>query len=255
MLWYKTWLETRWRFLIGLVVLICSSLAVVFSYPEVLKLMRQMPPLELGSVLGRRVQEAAELVREYRGYIWSHGFAQNLSQMGTLFAALLGTGGVLSQPSGGAALYTMSLPVSRSRLLGVRALTGLLQWLALALVSSLLIPLFSPAIGESYSLASALVHGLCLFLAGSVFFTLALLLSTVFADVWRPLLLTLAVAVLLGIAEFMFRDLTHLSLASVMNGEAWFRTDRLPLLGLVACAGLSAAFLWGSAVNLARHDF
>ena len=29
MLWYKAWLETRWRFLIGLAVLVCSAVAAV----------------------------------------------------------------------------------------------------------------------------------------------------------------------------------------------------------------------------------
>ncbi len=35
MLWYKSWLETRWRFLIGLVLAIGSVCSVVFAYPEV----------------------------------------------------------------------------------------------------------------------------------------------------------------------------------------------------------------------------
>ena len=40
---------------------------------------------------------------------------------------LLGTGGLLSQAIGGGALFTLSLPVSRERLLGVRAATGLAE--------------------------------------------------------------------------------------------------------------------------------
>ena len=55
--------------------------------------------------------------------------------MWTLFAVLLGTGGLLSQASGGGALFTLSLPVSRNRLLGVRAATGLAELLVLALSS------------------------------------------------------------------------------------------------------------------------
>jgi hypothetical protein len=37
-----------------------------------------------------------DLSREYRGFVWVQGFRQNLAQMGTLFAVLLGTGGVVS---------------------------------------------------------------------------------------------------------------------------------------------------------------
>ena len=35
MLWQKMWLETRWRFLIGLALMACSAGGVVFTYPHV----------------------------------------------------------------------------------------------------------------------------------------------------------------------------------------------------------------------------
>jgi hypothetical protein len=111
MLWYKAWLETRWRFLIGLGLLVCSAGATVFAYPKVLELLKMVPTVELSGELGRRINEAAILARDYRGYVWSNWFRQNLMQMWTIFAVLLGTGGLLSQVSGGGALFTLSLPV------------------------------------------------------------------------------------------------------------------------------------------------
>ena len=255
MLWYKTWLETRWRFLIGLAVLLCSAAGIVLGYPRLVELLGQMTTVQMGGELGRRVQAAIELSRRYDGYVWSQGFRQNLGQTGTLFAVLLGTGGLLLQPSGGAALYTLSLPASRHRLLGVRAAAGLTQWLVLALLPALLIPLLSPAIGESYSLVHALVHGVCLFVVGAVYFSLAVFLSTVFGDVWRPLLLACLIAVLLAIPEQIVPDLSRFSLSGVMSGEAFFRAGRVPWLGLFASAAVSAALLYGAAVNLDRRDF
>src|SRR5205814_9824753 len=118
--------------------------------------------------IGRRVREAADLARTYRGYVWSTWFRQNLAQMTTLFAVLLGTGGLLSQP-----LFTLSLPVSRTRVLGARAAAGLAELFVLVFVPSLVIPLLSPAVDESYGIGSTLVHGVCLFVVGSVFFSLA----------------------------------------------------------------------------------
>jgi hypothetical protein len=101
MLWYKSWLETRWRFLIGLALLVCSAAVVVFTYPKVVKLLPLVPSLDVSGEIGRRIREAAELSREYRGYVWSQWFRQNLAQTWTLFAALLGTGGLSAQTSGG----------------------------------------------------------------------------------------------------------------------------------------------------------
>jgi hypothetical protein len=251
MLWYKSWLETRWRFLIGLALLMCSAAALVFTYPRVRDLLPLAPPIEVGGELGRRIQEAMDLARDYRGYVWSQGFQQNLANMGTLFAVLLGTGGLMS---GGAAVFTLSLPVSRRRLLGTRVAAGLAEWFVLAFVPALLIPLLSPAVGETYSVAAALVHGVCLCVAGTVFFSLAILLSTVFGDVWRPLLIALAIAVALGTVE-AFADLSRFGIYSVMSGGSYFRTGALPWAGLFVSAGVAAALLYGAAANIASRDF
>jgi hypothetical protein len=251
MLWYKSWLETRWRFLIGLALLMCSAAALVFTYPRVRDLLPLAAPVEVSGELGRRIREAMDLARDYRGYVWSQGFQQNLSNLGTLFAVLLGTGGLMS---GGAALFTLSLPVSRRRLLGTRVAAGLAEWLVLAFVPALLIPLLSPAVGESYSAAAALAHGVCLFVAGTVFFSLAILLSTVFGDVWRPLLIALAIAAGLGTAE-IFADLSRFGIYSVMSGGTYFHTGRLPWGGLFVSAGVSAALLYGALANIANRDF
>src|SRR5215831_7949906 len=108
MLWYKSWLETRWQFLIGLVLLMCSAAGAVLAYPRVMKLIPLVPALNFSGEIGRQIRESAELAREYRGYVWSEWFAKNLSEMWTFFAVLLGTGGLPSQASGDAALFTLS---------------------------------------------------------------------------------------------------------------------------------------------------
>src|SRR5436190_2760526 len=106
MLWYKAWLETRSRFLIGLALLMCSAAAAVFTYPRVLEVLARMPDVDASGILGRKIQEAVALSRDYRGYVWSQLYRQNLIQLWTIFAVLLGTGSLLSQMSGGGALFT-----------------------------------------------------------------------------------------------------------------------------------------------------
>jgi len=256
MLWYKTWLDTRWRFLIGLGILSCAAVVVVLVYPRIAALLPLVPTVDTGGEIGRRIRESADLVRDYRGYIWSQWYRQTPTTTATLFAALLGSGGLLSQGfSGGGLLFTLSLPVSRRRWIGVRAAAGLAELLALALVPSLVLPAFSPAVGQSYSMFSALALGLCQFFALSVFFSLAVLLSTVFDDLWRPLLISLTVATAVGLVESVSRELSPYSIFTVMNGEVYFRTGSLPWLGLLATAAVSAALLYGATVNIARRDF
>jgi hypothetical protein len=211
--------------------------------------------IDVGGEVGRRVRESAELAREYRGYVWSQWFRQNLSQMWILFAVLLGTGGLLSQVSGGGASFTLSLPASRARLVGVRAATGLAELAVLAFVPSLFLAAFSPVIGQTYGFSDALVHSACLFIAGTAFFSLAFLLSTVFADIWRPLLIALFVAMVVATVEQFSRDLWRLGLFRVMSAEAYFRNGSLPWLGLIASAAGSSLMLVAATRNIARQDF
>jgi hypothetical protein len=254
MLWYKTWLETRWRFLIGLALLMVSAASAVLTYPQIAKLLPMVNQIDAGEGIARQVREAADLARSYRGYMWSQWWQQNMSQLWVLFAVLLGTGGLLSHSSGGGTLFTLSLPVSRNRLTGIRAATGLLELLVLAIVPSLLLTLLSPAIGERYGVGDTLIHALCVFVAGSVFFSLAFLLSTIFSDVWRPWLIALCVAFTIALLRFV-PPARSFSVFTVMSGEAYFRGGGLPWAGLVASTVVSAAILSLAARNIARRDF
>ena len=195
MLWHKAWLETRSRFLIGLALLLVLAAGAVFGYPAAARLIAQAGAIDTTGPMGRLIADALAVQRDFRGFVWWEWHRQNLTQMWTLFAVILGSGGLLSRAAGSGALLTMSLPVSRPQLLAARAAIGMAELLALAIVPTLLIVLLSPAIGESYSIVDAVVYGVCLFFGGAVFFSLAVLLSTVFDDIWRPLLLACAVAV------------------------------------------------------------
>jgi hypothetical protein len=122
-------------------------------------------------------------------------------------------------------------------------------------VPSILIPLLSPAIGESYGVGAALAHGVCLFVTGAVFFSLALMLSTLFGDIWRPLLITLALAGTIMVLEEVSPGTGRWGIFRVMSGELYFRTGSMPWAALFVSAAASAALLYAAAVNLERRDF
>jgi len=255
MLWYKSWLDTRWRFLIGFGLMVCAACFVVATYLRVKELLPLLPALNsVSGELGQKIRDAAELQKTYRGFIWSQWFRQTPTQTCTLLAILLGSGGLLSQGSTGQ-LFTLSLPVSRAQLVGSRAGTGLAEWFAIAIVPALLIPLLSPSVGESYPVSAAVVHGVCIFVGGAVFFGFAVLLSTVFADVWRPLLIALAVAIVGGLFELVVVGPTRFGTFCTMTGENYFRTGAVPWGGLAVNAAIAGAMLYGAGMNLSRRDF
>jgi ABC-type transport system involved in multi-copper enzyme maturation permease subunit len=254
MLWRKAWLETRWRFATGLVVLSLLAFGNVFQY---LAVERLLPGLQFetprnATPLEGLVREAIEMQRTFRGFVFLTTFKQNLTQLGVVFAVLLGCGGLLAEAKKGSVLFTLALPVTRRRLMNVRIVTGLAQCLAIAMVPPLLVPVFAPAIGQQFSFVDALAHGLCLFAVGAVFYGLASFLSTLFADFWRPLLVAIVVACFAAVVQVIVPEL---GIFRIMSGETYFRTGVLPWMGLVTSAVLASALLYGAAEAMERKDF
>ena len=256
MLWHKAWRETRGRFIAGMVILTVLSGAKVYEYVVTLQMMPLAESVLSGggtdSPLRAALREAVEVQREFRGFIWYNTFRDNLTMMGVLFGTLLGCGGLLSETKKGSAHFTLSLPITRRQLSGARFGTGLAQCFAIAMVPPLVIPLVAPTIGQSYSIVYALVHGLCIFFVVALFFSLAAFLSTMFNDIWRPLLIGMFLACVAAIAQFAA---PALGLFTLMSGETYFRTGALPWIGFLTTAVLASALLYGASETLERADF
>lgn len=254
MLWQKAWLETRWRFITALLILTVMSGAKVYEYVVTLRAMPLAESVLSGnnSPLGAAIREAIEVQREFRGFIWYNTFRDNLTTMGVLFAVLLGCGGLLAEAKKGSALFTLSLPVTRKQLLAARIGTGLAQCFTIAMIPPLAIPLLAPAIGQQFSVIDALAHGLCLFFVGALFFSLASFLSTMFGDIWRPLLIAVVIACGAALVQLLA---PNLGLFRVMSGESYFRTGALPWMGFLTTAVLASALLYSTAETLERRDF
>lgn len=255
MLWHKSWQETQTRFYVGFILLVLLAGGAALEYPQIVKLLPAVSGADFNSELGRRIKEAAELQRTFRGYVWSQWFGQNLSQLGTLFAILIGSGSPIAHGSRGAALFTLSLPASRTRLVAVRGAVGLLQLIVFAFVPSLVMVVMARGMGEAYDIVDVLLHGLCWFVAVSVFFALAMLLSTMFDDLLRPLLVACAIAVVVGLSSLVFEGLARYGIYALMSGETYFRTGAMPWAGLLASAALSSAIFYAAIVNISARDF
>jgi ABC-2 type transport system permease protein len=252
MLWYKAWRDTRWRFLIGLGLLICTALICVLVYPS----MRGQFGLVLAAgrtgLLADQINRVTRLSGTFRGYIWVQFISQNLFNLWTVFAVLLGAEAPFSRRG---AVFTLSLPVSRRRLCAVRMATDLAELGLLALIPMLLIVLLAPAIGQTYTLGDALVHGMHMLAGGAVFYCLALLLSTVFDDRWRPIVITLAVAVIIVHCKVLIPGLAPFSPAGVIDGERYFQTGTPSWAGLFTWLCVSAGILYGSVRSVELRDF
>jgi hypothetical protein len=206
------------------------------------------------TALGRAIASGIELAKTYDGYVWSQWFRQSGAQWVSLFAALIGTGGLLSQATA-ARLFTLSLPVSRAQLLGARAAAGLTQMLALTFVPAIVIVLVSPLIAKNFPVLDALAYGLCAFAGSAVFFSLTFFFSSMFGNVWAPVVLALCAGAALGALDQITGGAGGFSLLQMMHGESYFYGHGLPWPMMLVSAGVSAALLYAGTRLIDRQDF
>lgn len=254
MLWHKTWMDTRWRFVAGVFVLLLSAMGTVFGFPLVAgRVMAIGEVPQDGGLVAQAIRDALDLSRTFRGYVWMNAFSQNLSQLAMLFAALLGSGGLRAEAAG--TLYTLSLPFSRRAFMSTRAAIGLVELAAVTMIPSLAIAALAPAVGERFPVVEAMVHGVCLFAGAAVFFGLTFWLSTLFPDPWRPGLIAFGVATVVGLCEALLFRSQPWGLFHVTSGASFFRGDGVPWLGIVVLAALSAALVQRAIVSVERQDY
>jgi hypothetical protein len=250
MLWHKAWVDTRWRFLLGLVLLLVLACGSALTFPRARDLFAtmQLPPVA-DEAAAAAFREQLELMRTFRGYVWSQWFAQVFPFLLTLMAALLGSGSPLVK-GGGGALFSLALPVSRGQWIATRAGVALAELFALALAPSLAVALLAPAGDGQLAVTEALAYGLSAFAGGSLFLGLAVLLSTLFNDVWRPLLLTCVGALAIGLIV----PFDH-GLFQAMGGYSYFFSGTLAWPELLVSAAGAAVLVYAAAWRIERRDF
>jgi ABC-2 type transport system permease protein len=240
MLWYKMWRESGVRFAISAAALSWMCVAVV--------------------LLQQQVRAHADEPLSYAQYIWRAVYKANVLDLFILLVMVLGLGGVLQERAQGTAGFTLSLPVSRWRLTMVRAATGWMQLVILALLPALLIPLLSPVVGQAYPWTRALQFSTLWAGCGTAVFALTFFFSTVLPGAYSPAMAAIAVTLAYStLAEWPWLerypsiDLLHImrgAQLSILQGKVSLPWSSLGLYALVALGLVLAA---GQVT--ARRDF
>jgi ABC-2 type transport system permease protein len=247
MLWYKMWRESWNRFAISAVALLWMCGVVV--------------------LLQQRVRARADEPLSYARYIWSAVYKTNVLDLFTLLVIVLGLGGMLQERTQGTAGFTLSLPVSRWQLTAVRAATGWVQVMVLALLPALQIPLLSPYVGETYPFAHALQFSLLWTGCGMVVFALAFFLSVVLPGAYSPAIASIAGLLAYSVAADLpwLKRYPALDLLGTMHGAqlstsqdheslSAFATS-LPWLALGLYALVALCLIGAAGAIMKRRDF
>jgi ABC-2 type transport system permease protein len=238
MLWYKTWLETRTRFIVCLLgmVFICAYTVIH------------------GDLLAQPYSGV--------GYYYSvlNGGQQLLTLMWILAVTVLTMDGLVRELHAGTAAFTLALPVSRNRILLARMTFILLQaWILLTVPSAVMFFLGS-VFGKAHSVEQALFHYLLQIGGGVLFFAISGLCSAVIEGQYTAPAASLGISITLlvllneGRAR-NFNPFFCMIGADRLDRETGLLQGSIPWLSLTVFAGTAIALAAIGVLAARRRDF
>ncbi len=248
MLWYKTWLETRSRFLT------CLATVTIFSAVFVHHALGVTNPGNSGFTQGLIRSESK--AGFYRLLFVSQ---QYVVIMWVLAVVLLGMGGIVREKATGTSSLTLSLPVSRARLLGVRVGVGVLEAIALGVVPWSAIFVVSSLARMPILISQVEFYVTLLVGGGLAYFAMAVLVSSLVEGEYTAPAVAFGVVLL---AAIMFDAwLRPFNLWRLVTGD--FYIDRhtyllswpFPWRGTLASAAAAALMLLASVWVIQRREF
>jgi hypothetical protein len=222
MLWYKGWLETRLRLAIALGVM---SFFLAFQYTH-------------AAGIGKR--SASALIPAICSII-------------AIFAcAILAGAGIATQSTfratkglHGSILFTLSMPVSRLRLLAVRASIGWMESIAVMGLACFAIWLMTPVLRASVTATEMLEYAATLFACSLAIYLFSVLLATFLDEQWRILATLLAFFVL--VLESSSNHIPpSFDLVRAMREGSPLIAHTMPWAAISASVGLGAIFFFAA---------
>lgn len=239
MLYYKFWRETRVRWAISAAVLTWACAIIV--------------------LFQRQFRARADESTTFASYIWGAVYKGSVRDLFVILSIGLGLGGLLQERKHGTAGFTLALPVSRLRLIIVRAMVGLAELAGLAAVPAVTIPLLSAFVGENYPATDAIRFGVLWFGGALVVFAVAVLLSSVLTGEYSAWILSFVCLTLYSLVVNTppLQKFPQFDVFKIMNGRdmPYFRFSDYHLVGPLPWADLLVLASIGSVLVIAASRF
>jgi hypothetical protein len=261
MLLYRGWIETRVRFLFALpaLLLVCgicqSRYAAYLANPAAARTSQ-------ATLLASRTVDF--LKPGYESYVWLNWQAGFAIMLLPIIANAIASTGIV--PHGGclrgrgkiepsATAFALTLPVRRRELLLWTAGAGMLQIVAIALITQLFSVLAALWQSGSYSVADAIVFALIEAAACAPAYGAGLILTALIDDDMNSRLAGMIPIV----ALFVLSERYHLGITvayfRVLSGVSYITSGEIPWLGLSICVVVAAFLAWIAMEVVERRDY
>ena len=247
MLWYKAWRESRVRFLLSAAVLVFLCIGLMH------RARAGFPPPERPDL-------------PYSAWVWANIYGNFNTTVFVILVMVLGLGGLQRERPVGTAPFTLTLPVTRLRLIAVRAALGLLQVVFLSLIPAMLIPTLSPIIAhQSYPESQTLQFALLFMTWGAVAFAVGFFWSSLFGGEFTGMALCVISPVVYRIFvgnSTALQKYPAVNYANFMSGLPFIQSPvkvlivgPLPWMTFLMLVAVSVAFVGCAAAITKRQDF
>jgi ABC-2 type transport system permease protein len=202
------------------------------------------------------------VVESQPSYYYSvlQGGHKTLCLLWILSVTLLGMGGLLREKSAGVSSFTLALPVSRVRLMSVRIAMGSIQALALAVIPSSAMFITARITGKADSVAQLWFHLFLLVGGGTVFFGLALLVSSLVEGEYTAPVVSFGIVI---VGSALLSDPYHESFSpwefiagsSYLDGRSQMLVGPLPWMHVAVTTLLALVLLAMAVKAIQRREF
>jgi ABC-2 type transport system permease protein len=184
---------------------------------------------------------------------------QFLVIMWVLAVVLLGMGGLIREKAVGTSSLTLALPVSRTRLLGVRVGMGVLEAILLAIVPWIVVFFVSSMARKPILISQVASYVLLLVAGGLIYFAMAILVSSSVAGEYTAPSLAFGVVLLTAIVfDAWFRQFNVWRLVTgdfSIDRSTYLLSQHLPWLGILASLSVGVLMLLASTIVVHRREF
>jgi hypothetical protein len=186
MLWQKGWWDTRWAFLVLLIVMVAMVTAIL-PWSPVNPAKWSAEVIQRDSLMsGQDSQSFAALLNNHYGYMWAVFFRVLLLWFWPFFNIMVvSTLYTTSNPMAnfGAGLYTHTLPVSRRKVLLTHSGILAIGMTAIAIILAIALGLTLHMMGVWAPFHKILIHALLMTSGGMVFLALSMLIGVILLSI------------------------------------------------------------------------